>query len=155
MDDALTPLAGRVHRPGTPGFDLSAIPTPDLVVSAIDEDDVRAAVRFAADRGMPVGVRATGHGPVPGVDHGLLIDTRALSTVTVDPERRVATAGAGVKWTRVLAECAPLGLIPLCGSSPDVGVASYTLGGGSQPARQAARLGGGPGPPDPDGRRRR
>src|SRR4029078_13290330 len=64
---------------------------------------------------------------------GLLIDTRALSTITVDPERRTATAGAGLKWTRVLDECAPLGLIPLCGPSPDVGVASYTLGGGLSP----------------------
>jgi FAD binding domain/Berberine and berberine like len=140
MDDTLIPLAGRVHQPGTPGydaaragFDLSAVPAPDLAVSVTDEDDVRAAVRFAADRGMPVAVRATGHGPVHGVEGGLLIDTRALSTIAVDPERRTATAGAGLRWTRVLEECAPLGLIPLCGSSPDVGVASYTLGGGLSP----------------------
>jgi hypothetical protein len=133
-------LAGRVYQPGTPGFDaaragfdLSAIPTPDLAVSVTDEDDVTTAVRFAADRAMPVAVRATGHGPIRSVDHGVLIDTRALSTVTVDSERRTATVGTGVKWTRVLEECAPLGLVPLCGSSPDVGVAAYTLGGGLSP----------------------
>ena len=63
-------LASRVHRPGTPGFDaacsgfdLSAIPTPDLVVSAAGEDDVADAVRLAPDHGFPVAVRATGHGP--------------------------------------------------------------------------------------------
>jgi hypothetical protein len=140
MNTLDTTLTGRVHRPGTPGFDasragfdLSAIPRPDLAVSATDEHDVTTAVRFAADRGTPVSVRATGHGPVPGVDGGLLIDTRALSTVRVDPERRTAVAGAGVTWTRVLEECAPFGLIPLCGSSPDVGVAGYTLGGGLSP----------------------
>ncbi len=33
----------------------------------------------------------------------------------------------------MLEECAPLGLVPLCGSSPDVGVAAYTLGGGLGP----------------------
>lgn len=83
-------LAGRVHRPGTPGFDaacagfdLAAIPSPDVAVSVTSESDVTAAVRFAADHGLPVAVRATGHGPIPGVDHGLLIDTRALSTVAV------------------------------------------------------------------------
>jgi hypothetical protein len=90
-------------------------------------------VRFAADRGMPVAVRATGHGPVAGVDHGVLVDTRALSTVTVDPVRRTATAGGGVRWAQVLTQTAPFGLIPLCGSSPDVGVAAYTLGGGLGP----------------------
>jgi hypothetical protein len=135
-----TVLTGRVHRPGTPGFaaarsgfDLSAVPTPDLAVSVTDQNDVTTAVRFAAERGTPVSVRATGHGPVPGIDEGLLIDTRALLKVQVDPARRTATIGAGVKWTRVLEECAPFGLIPLCGSSPDVGVAGYTLGGGLSP----------------------
>jgi FAD/FMN-containing dehydrogenase len=51
----------------------------------------------------------------------VLIDTRAMSAVIVDTRRRTATIGAGAKWTRVLAECAPSGLAPLCGSSPDVG----------------------------------
>ena len=129
--------ADRVHRPGTPGFDaarsgfdLSAIPSPDLVVSAAGEDDVVDAVRLAVDHGFPVAVRATGHGPIPGVDRGLLVDTRAMSTVTVDPGRRTATIGAGTTWTSVLAACAPYGLAPLCGSAPDVGAVSYVLGGG-------------------------
>ena len=133
-------VALQFQRPGTPGFvsacagfDLSAIPTPDVAVSVTDEHDVRAAVRFAADRWMPVAVRSTGHGPVAGVDHGVLVDTRALSTVTVDPARRTATAGGGVRWAQVLTQTAPLRLIPLCGSSPDVGVAAYTLGGGLGP----------------------
>ena len=132
--------ADRVHQPGTPGydaardgFDLSAVPTPDVAVSVTDEDDVTTAVRFAADRGMPIAVRATGHGPIRGVDLGLLIDTRAISTIAIDPARRTATVGAGATWTQVLTKCAPFGLIPLCGSSPDVGVASYTLGGGLSP----------------------
>jgi len=101
-----------LRRPGTPGFaatcagfDLSAIPAPDFAVSATDEHDVRAAVRFAADRGLPVAVRTTGHGPVPGVDHGVLVDTRALSTdppagprttsrATVSPCRACMAVGA-------------------------------------------------------------
>lgn len=133
-------LTGQVHRPGTPGydaacagFDLAAIPSPDLAVSAATEADVAAAVRFAAEHGLPVAVRATGHGPIPGVEHGVLVDTRALSAVTVDPARRTATIGAGVTWTPVLAASAPLGLAPLCGSAPDVGAVSYTLGGGLGP----------------------
>jgi FAD/FMN-containing dehydrogenase len=56
-----------------------------MAVSVTDEADVRTAVRFAADHGLPVAVRATGHGPISGVDHGVLIDTRAMSVVTVDP----------------------------------------------------------------------
>ena len=130
-------LTGRVHQPGTPGFgvacagfDLSAIPAPDVAVCASEEADVTTTVRFAADHGLPVAVRATGHGPIPGVHGGLLVDTRAMSAVAVDPARRTATIGAGATWTPVLRACAPLGLAPLCGAAPDVGAVSYTLGGG-------------------------
>jgi hypothetical protein len=35
--------------------------------------------RYAADHDLPVAVRATGHGPVAGVDGGMLIDIRALT----------------------------------------------------------------------------
>ena len=78
-------------------------------------------------------VRATGHGTIPGADGGVLIGTRAMSAVTVDPARRTATIGAGATWAPVLAACAPLGLAPLCGSAPGVGAVSYTLGGGLGP----------------------
>ena len=129
-----------VFTPGTPGydaardgFDLSAAPTPDVAVSARDEADVVTAVRFAAERDLPVVVRTTGHGPVGGCEGGVLVDTRALDRVRVDAQRRTAVVGGGAKWTPVLAQCAPSGLIPLCGSSPDVGVASYTMGGGLSP----------------------
>ena len=133
-------LPGRVHQPGSAGFraacagfDLAAIPAPQVVVTAASEADVAAAVRFAALQELPVAVRATGHGPVPGVDGGLLIDTRAMAAVSVDPVRRTATIGAGATWAPVLAACAPLGLAPLCGSAPGVGAVSYTLGGGLGP----------------------
>jgi hypothetical protein len=137
-------LAGRVHLPGSPafdaaraGFDLTAVPTPDLAVSVTSEADVMATVRYANAAGLPVAVRATGHGTVPAADRGVLVDTRALSAVTVDPRGRTATVGAGVKWTRVLEECAPFGLAPLCGSSPDVGAVAYSLGGGLGPLGRA------------------
>jgi hypothetical protein len=139
-DRLATVPAGRVHRPGTPGydaacagFDLAAVPAPDVAVSATGEDDVVAALRAAVAHGLPVAVRATGHGPVPGDHSGVLVDTRAMSAVTVDPARRTATVGAGATWTPVLAAAAPLGLAPLCGSAPDVGAVSYTLGGGLGP----------------------
>ncbi|BBG04004.1 MULTISPECIES: FAD-binding oxidoreductase [Pseudonocardia] len=127
-----------LHRPGTPGydaaragFDLSAIPAPDLAVIAGCEAEVVAAVRYAAAHDLPVAVRATGHGPIPGVAGGVLIDTRAMSSVRITG--RSAVVGAGVTWTGVLARSAPLGLAPLCGSAPDVGAVSYSLGGGLGP----------------------
>ena len=53
-------LPGRTHLPGTAGydaarggFDLSAIPAPDVAVSATDEADVVAVVRWRPAAGCP------------------------------------------------------------------------------------------------------
>ncbi|MCX4686547.1 FAD-binding oxidoreductase [Kitasatospora purpeofusca] len=128
---------GPVHRPGDDeydarrtGYNLALDHRPALVVSAADTADVIAAVRYAAEHGLAVAVRATGHGISVPTDGQLVIDTAALDEVTVDPAARTATVGAGVRWRQVLDAAAPHGLAPLSGSNPDVGAVGYTLGGG-------------------------
>ena len=50
--------------------------------------------------------------------------------VTIDPDARIARVEAGVIWIEVVEAAAEHGLAALAGSSPDVGVVGYTLGGG-------------------------
>ena len=50
--------------------------------------------------------------------------------VSIDPVARIARAEAGALWMDVTAAAAEHGLAALAGSSPDVGVVGYTLGGG-------------------------
>jgi FAD/FMN-containing dehydrogenase len=127
---------GPVHSPGSPEYDKqrAAIrgfrPDPMLVAEASGADDVRAALSWARRHDIPFAVQSTGHGTVVASDGGLLIKTHRLGTLLVDPDRRVGTAGAGVRWGAVLDAGAPFGLAPLCGTSREVGVAGYTLGGG-------------------------
>ena len=74
--------------------------TPDVVVVPRRRDDVAAAVRSAVS-GVPrrrPGDRARGG---PPDRRGPVISTRGLDEVTIDPERRTARVGAGVKWRRV------------------------------------------------------
>ncbi|MFJ7081708.1 FAD-binding oxidoreductase [Streptomyces griseus] len=103
---------------------------PDRLIGARTADDVREAVAYAAGRGLRVTAHATGHGLSGAVEGGVLVVTRALDSVTVDPVARTATIGAGATWGAVAAAAAPHGLAPLNGSSPSVGAVSYTLGGG-------------------------
>ncbi|THA78333.1 FAD-binding oxidoreductase [Streptomyces sp. A0642] len=112
------------------GFQTGFAIRPDLVVEATGPEDVRTAVARAAGDGLRVGVHATGHGLAGPVEGGVLISTRAMDSVLVDPARRTARIGAGVTWGRVIEAAAPHGLAPLNGSSPGVGAVSYTLGGG-------------------------
>jgi hypothetical protein len=51
-------------------------------------------------------------------------------TVTAGGARPTARVEAGALWVDVVEQAAPLGLAALHGSSPDVGIAGYSLGGG-------------------------
>lgn len=130
-------LRGPVLAPGDDGYDAetAAFQTgleqrPDLVVGAADSSDVQTAVRSAAAHGLPVRVQATGHNITGATRGGLLINTRRMDGVRVDPGERTVRVEAGARWEHVIAAAAPYGLAPLNGSAPHSGVVGYTLGGG-------------------------
>ncbi|MFH8568778.1 FAD-binding oxidoreductase [Streptomyces sp. NPDC017993] len=138
---ALAALARRVRgpvlAPGDDGYDaersgfqVAHRHRPAVLVGAACAGDVAAAVGFAREHGLPVAVQATGHGLSAATDGGLLISTRRMAGVRVDAAAGTARVEAGAVWGRVVEEAARHGLAPLNGSSPGVGVISYTLGGG-------------------------
>ncbi|GAA0573203.1 FAD-binding oxidoreductase [Kribbella sandramycini] len=103
---------------------------PLVVAEAAGRGDVEVVVRVAREYGVPVAVQATGHGTKVPADGGILLKTTRLTGVFVDPERRVARVAPGARWGAVLEAARQFGLAPLSGSSKDVGVTGYTLGGG-------------------------
>ncbi|MFF4596918.1 FAD-binding oxidoreductase [Amycolatopsis sp. NPDC001319] len=117
------------YREEIAGFQTGIESTPKLVVAATTADDVAEAVRHAAARDLPVAVQATGHGLRAPAD-GVLISTRRMTGVEIDPVDAVARVEAGTTWGKVLEAAAEHGLAPLSGSAPGVGVVGYTLGGG-------------------------
>ncbi|MFE5294020.1 FAD-binding oxidoreductase [Isoptericola sp. NPDC056618] len=130
-------LRGRVLLPGDDAFDAAATPwnlavrqPVAAVVEAADADDVAATVRHARDAGLTVVAQSTGHGASGDVAGTVLLRTRALDAVEVDPVRRTARVGAGASWGAVQSAAAPHGLTTLLGSAPGVGAVGYTLGGG-------------------------
>ncbi|AEG44551.1 FAD-binding oxidoreductase [Isoptericola variabilis] len=133
-------LDGELLLPGDPAFD-AALPgynlavrhTPVAVVMAASADDVARTVRTVRATGLRVAVRATGHGAAAAGPDTVLLDTSRLQELRLDPRARTVRVGAGVRWRQVLDAAAPYGLAGLCGSSPDVGVVGYTLGGGTGP----------------------
>ncbi|WP_026416394.1 FAD-binding oxidoreductase [Actinomadura oligospora] len=135
-------LAGRVSGPVvTPGgeqydaeragYQIVRSHRPDLIVGAVGAADVRTAVEFATDHGLPVAVQGTGHA-LSGIaaEGGVLVNTTRMSGVRVNPETGEAWVAAGTPWSRVVHEAAPAGLAPLSGSLPSLGAVAYTLGGG-------------------------
>ncbi len=130
-------VRGRVLVGGAAGFaaasrpwNLAVAQDPVAVVEAADAEDVAAVVRWAGERGLAVAPQTTGHGATGSASGAVLVRTAALDGVEVDPVRRSVRVGAGVAWGRVQEAAAAHGLTGLPGSSPGVGVAGYTLGGG-------------------------
>ncbi len=115
------------------GFNLAIQQHPEVVVGVATVDDVVAAVRFANEHGMPVRVQSTGHGAHAQITDGLLITTHRLDAVAIEQHTRIATIGAGARWSAVIAAADPFGLAPITGSSPSVGAVGYLLGGGLGP----------------------
>src|SRR5919109_2632071 len=132
-------LRGAVVLPGDPGWDaarsgfnLLGDQHPAAVAFPVDATDVAAAVRYAGRAGLRVAPQATGHnqGPLGDLDGTLLLNVSRLQEVRVDPGARQVRVGAGVRWDRVAPRLSAHGLAGLHGSSPDVGIAGYSLGGG-------------------------
>lgn len=130
-------FSGAIHQPGDAQYDeqrRALVPTfdsrPLVVAEAFARSDVQAAVRTAREYGVPIAVQATGHGTRVPADGGILLKTSAMTSLLIDPERRIAKVGPGVRWGAVLDAAKDFGLVALAGSSRDVGVTGYTLGGG-------------------------
>ncbi len=132
-------IQGSVVQPGDAEWDearqawnLAVDQRPAAVVLAESAADVVATVEVAASRSMSVAAQGTGHAasPLRLDDQTILLRTSRMREVTVDPVAGTARAAAGALWQDVTAVASEHGLAALAGSSPDVGVVGYTLGGG-------------------------
>ncbi len=137
LDQLAGEVTGAVYAGGDPaaaaeaaGFNLAVTHAPAIVVAATSASDVAAAVRYANEHGLQVTVQATGHGASLPATNTVFVSTKSMQGLAVDPVVRRARVEAGVRWRQVIDAAAPHGLAPLNGSSSNVGVVGYTLGGG-------------------------
>src|SRR6476661_6729776 len=137
--DVRANLAGELVVPGDPSWDearlawhLAVDQRPEAVAIPENLHDVIEIVLWAREEGFRVAPQGTGHNaPALGDLAGtVLLKTHRMRGVAVDPVSRTARAEAGAIWIDVVKAAAEHGLAALAGSSPDVGVVGYTLGGG-------------------------
>jgi FAD/FMN-containing dehydrogenase len=132
-------ISGDVYTPQDAEWDearlawnLAVDQRPALVVLAENAADIVAAVNFARRNGLRVAPQGTGHGAsaLSLADDVMLLKTERMRGVEIRLEQRIARAEAGVLWMEVTPLAHQHGLAALAGSSPDVGVVGYSLGGG-------------------------
>ncbi len=129
--EVVTPADDRWDDARRP-WNLAHDQRPELVAFPESAEDVVAIVQYASRNGLRVAPQGTGHnaGSLGSLDDTILLSTSRMRGVSVDAEARSARVAAGTLWIEVTEVASELGLAPLSGSSPDVGVVGYSLGGG-------------------------
>ncbi len=139
LDQLARTIRGRFLRDGSPGYDIARKVwnraydrRPLAMVRCLDTDDVRRCVDFARRNTVPVAIRGGGHSYAGlGVADGALqIDLGAFNSVTIDPDRRIASVGGGTRIRDLLTGTLAAGLYTPMGGCGSVGVAGLALAGG-------------------------
>jgi hypothetical protein len=140
LDTLHEQFTGALHAPGDVGYDearlawnLAVDQRPALVAEPRTAQDIAAVVRFAQSTGLRIAPQSTGHNAsarAGAAADQVLLSTRLMRGVEIDFENRSARVEAGALCGDLTAPASDLGLAALGGSSPDVGLVGYVLGGG-------------------------
>jgi hypothetical protein len=132
-------IAGQVVKAGDPEWDqaraawnLAVDQQPAGVAFVQGADDVASVLAFAARHQLRVTTQSTGHGAAAlgPLDDTILIRTERMRAIDIDRQTRTARVEAGTLSLALGEAAQATGGCSLGGSSPDVGVAGFTLGGG-------------------------
>jgi hypothetical protein len=127
----IQPVHGGYDR-ARAAWNVAADQRPAGIVEARTPAEVRDAILFAGEYGLHVAPQTTGHlaGAMPALDRAILLRTKLRGEVEIDAGARRARVPAGAEWEEVVVAAAAHGLSAMHGSSPNVGVVGYLLGGG-------------------------
>lgn len=138
-DDLRSRTRGEVLGPRDDGYEparaaYNALSTgrPAFIFRPADTSDIVAAVRWAGEADVPIGVRGGGHSVAghSSPNGALLIDLSRWRGVDVDPVARTADALAGSRLMDLDAATAAYGLAAPSGTFIDTGIGGLTLTGG-------------------------
>ena len=139
LDGLESRVQGRLLRAGEQGWNDAvsiwngmAARLPALVLQPTSAHDVGAAVSFARDHGLLLGIKGGGHN-IAGTaiaEGGLTLDLSGMRQVAVDPDAKVVHVGPGCLLGEVDEATQAHGLATVLGFVSETGVAGLTLGGG-------------------------
>jgi FAD/FMN-containing dehydrogenase len=134
--------AGRHYFRGEEGYEAARRDTvwnqrvperyPELIVAAVDSDDIRAGLRYAKDNGLKVNIRSGGHSWAANHlrDGAVLLDVSRINHATIDAANGVAVVGPGKGGSILMAELEAQNLFFPAGHCKGVCVGGYLLQGG-------------------------
>lgn len=139
FNEFIDSFRGRVVRRGDDDYDNARTiwnamidRYPAMIAQCMDARDVMTAVAFARENDLPTSIKSSGHNVAGNAlcDDGLVIDLSSMKYIQIDPEARIARAGAGVTWGEFDRATQQYGLATTGGLVSTTSIAGFTLGGG-------------------------
>ena len=105
---------------------------PAAILMCSGAEDVARAVTVARECALPISIKGGGHSVAGNAvcDGGLMLDMSSMKRISVDPERGLAVAEAGLTLGEFDAATSRHGLATTLGVVSMTGIAGLTLGGG-------------------------
>lgn len=133
-------VSGEVAWPDDKGYDESRSlwnarfdRRPSVVIRCHNVRDVKAAVDVARDEQLQLSVKGGGHAYAANTvgEGSLLIDLSPMKDIAVNPNLKRVRVEPGVNWGELDQATQKYGLATTGSTVSTVGVAGYTLGGGT------------------------
>ena len=130
--DAVTTAEDEGWDAARPAFNLLIDQRPTAVATPSTAAETAEIVRAASELGLRIAPQGSAHNarPLGSLDDTLLLRFGRMTAVELDPDAPSARVEAGARWWDVVPAASELGLAALHGSSPELNVVSYSLGGG-------------------------
>ncbi|EFG79338.1 FAD binding domain protein [Mycobacterium parascrofulaceum ATCC BAA-614] len=134
--------AGRHHFRGDDGYEAARRGTvwhqrvperyPEVIVQAVDADDIVAGIHYARAHGLKVSIVSGGHSFAASHlrDGSVLLDVSRLDHVEIDAEKGLARVGPGKGGSLLMADLEAHGLFFPGGHCKGVCLGGYLLQGG-------------------------
>jgi len=105
---------------------------PAAILKCSCAEDVAHGVKAAREYDLPLSIKGGGHSVAGNAvcDGGLMLDMSSMKRISVDPERHLAVADAGLTLGEFDAATAQYGRATTLGVVSMTGIAGLTLGGG-------------------------
>jgi UDP-N-acetylenolpyruvoylglucosamine reductase len=111
-------------------FNLAIDQHPEAVARPASAEQVAEIVRAARELGLRVHVQGSSHNALGSLESVVLMRLERMTAVEIDADARIARVEAGARWWDVVPKASELGLSALHGSSPEINIVGYSLGGG-------------------------
>jgi FAD/FMN-containing dehydrogenase len=113
-------------------FNLLVDQRPDAIALPSSAAETGAIVSAARDAGLRISVQGSSHNvaPLGSLDGSLLLKLERMKGVELNAGDASVRVEAGARWWDLLDEASEQGLAARHGSSPEINIVGYSLGGG-------------------------